>query len=149
MWQITWVLGLLPTWFWITVLFLGTVALLATWVLPKLLYSLPVTVISVLAIVISVWSLGAASNEEKWQVRVKELETKLAEAKAESEAANKNIETKVIEKTKVVKGKTQYITEYIDREVIKKEEFIRYVDRCPVPKDVIDVHNMAVEGAKK
>ena len=61
----------------------------------------------------------------------------------------------MIEKTKVIKGKTEYITQYVDREVIKKEEIIKYIEKCPVPKEIIDIHNQAAEmnkaagGAKK
>ena len=49
----------------------------------------------------------------------------------------------------------KYITKYIDKEIIKKEEIIKYIEQCPVPKDIIDIHNQAVDmnkaadGAKK
>lgn len=155
MWQITWMLGFLPTWFWTSVLFIGIIGLLVGWLFTKLPYALPVKVFSILGIVLSVWALGAAANEEKWQARIKELETKLAEAQAASTGATRQVETKVVEKTKVVKGKTEYITQYIDKEVVKKEEIIKYVEMCPVPKEIIDAHNAAAElnkaaeGAKK
>lgn len=155
MWQITWMLGFLPTWFWTSVLFIGIIGLLVGWLFTKLPYALPVKVFSILGIVLSVWALGAAANEEKWQTRIKELETKLAEAQAASTGATRQVETKVVEKTKVVKGKTEYITQYIDKEVVKKEEIIKYVEMCPVPKEIIDAHNAAAElnkaaeGAKK
>lgn len=155
MWQITWMLGFLPTWFWTSVLFIGIIGLLVGWLFTKLPYALPVKVFSILGIVLSVWALGAAANEEKWQARIKELETKLAEAQAASTGATRQIETQVVEKTKVVKGKTEYITQYIDKEVVKKEEIIKYVEMCPVPKEIIDAHNAAAElnkaaeGAKK
>ena len=73
MWQITWMLGFLPSWFWTTVLFLSIIGLLLAWLFTKLPYSLPVKVFSILGIVLSVWALGAAANEEKWQARIKEL----------------------------------------------------------------------------
>ena len=32
-----------------------------------------------------------------------------------------------------------------DKEVIKKEEVIKYIENCPVPKEIIDLHNQATE----
>ena len=58
-------------------------------------------------------------------------------------------------KTKVIKGKTEYITQYLDREVVKNQEIIKYIENCPVPKEIINIHNQAVdmnksaEGPKK
>ena len=104
--------------------------------------------------IISIWFLGAASNEEKWQVRVKELEEKLAVAENKSHEENVKIEEKIVTKTKVIKEKGDDIIKYIDRELVKNNEIIKYVENCPVPKDVIDIHNSAVrmnraEGEKK
>lgn len=155
MWQIAWMLGFLPTWFWTSVLFISIIGLLVGWLFTKLPYALPVKVLSILGIVLSVWALGAAANEEKWQARIRELEGQLAEAQAAATGANRQVETKVVEKTKIVKGKTEYITQFIDKEVVKKEEIIKYVEMCPVPKEIIDAHNAAAElnraaeGAKK
>ena len=166
MWQITWMLGFLPSWFWTTVLFLSIIGLLLAWLFTKLPYSLPVKVCSILGIVLSVWALGAAANEEKWQARIKELETQLAAAQVASTGVTKEVETKVVEKTKVVKEKGRDIIKYIDRwntkevivegpERIKREEVIKYIEMCPVPKEIIDAHNAAAEmnkaaeGAKK
>lgn len=145
MWQITWMLGFLPSWFWTTVLFLSIIGLLLAWLFTKLPYSLPVKVCSILGIVLSVWALGAAANEEKWQARIKELETQLAAAQVASTGATKEVETKIVEKTKFLKGKTEYITQYINKEIVKKEEVIKYVEHCPVPKEIIDAHNAAAE----
>jgi hypothetical protein len=166
MWQITWMLGFLPSWFWTTVLLFSIIGLLLAWLFTKLPYSLPVKVFSILGIVLSVWALGAAANEEKWQARIKELETQLAAAQAASTGVTKEVEVKVVEKTKFIKGKSQEIIKYIDRwntkevvvegpERIKREEIIKYIEMCPVPKEIIDAHNAAAEmnkaaeGAKK
>jgi ATP synthase F1 epsilon subunit len=46
---------------------------------------------------------------------------------------------------KTAEGKTEYITQYLDREVVKKEEIIKYIEQCPVPKEIIDIHNQAVD----
>jgi hypothetical protein len=105
-------------------------------------------------LLLSIWCLGAASNEEKWQERVKELEAKLLAAENKSHEENVKIEEKVVTKTKVIKEKGEDIIKFIDREVLKNNEIIKYVENCPVPKDVIEIHNSAVrmnrtEGEKK
>jgi hypothetical protein len=105
-------------------------------------------------LILSIWCLGAASNEEKWQERVKELEAKLLAAENKSHEENVKIEEKVVTKTKVIKEKGEDIIKYIDREVLKNNEIIKYVEICPLPKDIIEIHNSAVrmnrtEGEKK
>jgi hypothetical protein len=143
MWQITWILGFFPSWFWTTALIFGIIGLLTSWIFTRLPYTSQVKVISILGIVVSVWALGAASNEEKWQTRIKELETQLAAAQAAAAVVTRGIEVKVVEKTKIIreKGKTQI--EYIDRVVTQDREVIKYVEKCPVPKAIVDEHNKA------
>lgn len=147
MWQITWMLGLLPDWFWTLFFVLGLAVLIAAWVLKFVpfisTYRLPLQVAGVIITMLGTWQLGAASNEEKWQARIQELEKKIAAAEEKSRNANGEIQEKIIEKTRVVRERGQDIIKYVDREVVKKEEVIRYVERCPVPQEVIDAHNAA------
>ncbi len=149
MWQITWMLEFLPNWFWTTLFFLSAIGLLLSWLLSKLPYSMTIKILSVIGITASVWFLGAASNEEKWQARVVELEKKITEGQVESKEVTKEVEVQVVEKVKLIKGKTEYITknitEYVDREVVKKEEIIKYVENCPLPKEIVEAHNAAAE----
>jgi hypothetical protein len=91
-----------------------------------------------------------------WRDRVKELETKVAAAEAESKKENIVVQEKIVKQKEYIKGKTEYITKYIDKletkEIVKEvqgpervriEEVIKYVESCPVPKELIDVHNDA------
>jgi hypothetical protein len=152
MWQITWMLGLLPDWFWTLLLISSIIAIgLSKFIA---LYKLPLRWGGLAGLLLSIWCLGAASNEEKWQERVKELEGKLAIAENKSKEENVKIEEKVVTKTKVIKEKGEDIIKFIDREVLKNNEIIKYVENCPVPKDIIEIHNSAVrmnrtEGEKK
>jgi hypothetical protein len=142
MWQITWMISVLPDWFWTLLLFAGVGALGASTFLR--LYTMPLKVGGIAAVMISLWFLGAASNEEKWQEHVQELEAKVAAAETKSTEANTVIEEKIITKTKVIKEKGDQIIQFIDRDVIKSEEVIKYVERCPgIPKEIIDAHNAA------
>ena len=85
----------------------------------------------------------------------KELEAKLVVAEQESKQTNTVIQEKIVKQKEFVKGKTEYITRYIDKEIIKKEEIVKYIETCPVPKEIIELHNAATEmnkaaeGAKK
>ncbi len=172
MWQLTWMLSLLPDWFWTLVLITGVLAVIAAWVLKFIpfvsTYRLPIQVGGVLALLIGVYFQGVIANEAKWEARVKELEAKLAVAEEESKKTNTVVQEKIVKQKEYIKGKTETITKYVDRfvdrEVIKEiqgpervrvEEIVKYVESCPVPKELIDLHNQATqlnkaaEGAKK
>jgi L-cysteine desulfidase len=98
--------------------------------------------------VLGVWLRGGYDTEMAWRAKVAEAEARVAVAEQKSQEINTVIEQKIVEKTKVIKGKTEYITQYLDREVVKKEEIIKYIEQCPVPKEIIDIHNQAAEMNK-
>jgi hypothetical protein len=104
--------------------------------------------IGIVLLVLGVWLRGGYDTEMAWRAKVAEAEARVAAAKQKSQETNTVIEQQVVEKTKVIKGKTEYITQYLDREVVKKEEIIRYIEQCPVPKEIIDIHNQAAEMNK-
>jgi membrane-bound ClpP family serine protease len=137
--QLTWMLSFIPEWFWTMLLIGGVVALFAARFFPQF----PLKIGGIVAIVISVWFLGAASNEAKWEARVKELEEKVAAAEVVSKQENVVVQEKIVKQKEFIKGKTEYITRYIDKEIIKNEEVIKYIENCPVPQIIIDTHNAA------
>ena len=149
MWQITWILGLLPDWFWTVVLIAGVLGILAAWVLKFVpfvsTYRLPIQVGSIIALLIGVYFQGVIANEAKWQDEIAALQKKVDEAAVKSNETNVVVQEKVVTKTKVIKEKGQDIIKYVDREVVKKEEIIKYIEMCPVPKEIIDLHNQATE----
>jgi hypothetical protein len=63
MWQITWMLGFLPDWFWILLLIASIAAVLLSRFF--LAYKLPMKLGGTIALALSVWMLGAASHEAK------------------------------------------------------------------------------------
>jgi L-cysteine desulfidase len=111
--------------------------------------------VGIVLLVLGVWLRGGYDVEMSWRAKVAEAEARVAVAEQKSQEINTVIEQKIVEKTKVIKGKTEYITQYLDREVVKKEEIIKYIEQCPVPKEIIDIHNQAAdinkaaEGTKK
>jgi hypothetical protein len=111
--------------------------------------------IGIVLLVLGVWLRGGYDTEMAWRDKVAKLEEAVKIAEQKSQETNTVIEEKVVEKTKVIKGKTEYITQYLDREVVKNQEIIKYIENCPVPKEIINIHNQAVdmnkaaEGPKK
>lgn len=152
MWQIQWMLGLLPDWLWTALLIGSAIGLLASWIVKRVPfinnYRYPIQAVSFVTLLVSIWFLGAASANEAWEAKIKDLEAKVK--LAEEQAAEKNVEIqeKVVEKTRVVKEKGKDIIKYVDREIVKKEEIVKYIEQCPVPKDIIDIHNQAAEMNK-
>lgn len=147
--QIIWILSFIPDWFWTLVLIFGILGILASWVLKFIpfisTYRLPIQVASIIALVVGVYFQGVIANEAKWQGKIAELQQKVAEAEIKSKETNIVVQEKIVTKTKVIKEKGKDIVNYIDREVVKKEEIIKYVEQCPVPKEIIDLHNQAAE----
>ena len=147
--QIIWILSFIPDWFWTLVLIFGILGTLASWVLKFIpfisTYRLPIQVASIIALVVGVYFQGVIANEAKWQAKVVELQQKVAEAEVKSKETNIVVQEKIVTKTKVIKEKGKDIVNYIDREVVKKEEIIKYIEQCPVPKEIIDLHNQAAE----
>lgn len=143
MWQIMWMLNLLPDWFWHLIVIFSVLALIVASVFKFIPYRLPIQVFGALLLLFGIWMEGGIVNEAKWEARVRELEEKVKIAEEKSKEKNVEIQEKVVTQTKVVKEKGKDIIQFIDREVVKKEEVIKYVENCPVPKDIIDAHNAA------
>jgi hypothetical protein len=161
--QIAWMINLLPdamlNWVYWAIIIAGVTGVLAGW-LGKWIpfygnYVKILQPIGIILLVAGVWLRGGYDTEMAWRAKVAEAEAKVVAAEAKSKETNTVIEQQVVEKTKVIKGKTEYITQYLDREVVKKEEIIKYIEQCPVPKEIIDIHNQAAdmnkaaEGPKK
>lgn len=156
MWQFQWAISLIPdamlNWIYWAIIAVGLTGVLAGWV-GKFIpfygnYVKILQPIGIILLVLGVWLRGGYDVEMSWRAKVADVEAKIAIAEKQSQETNTVIEQKVVEKTKVIKGKTEYITQYLDREVIKKEEIIKYIEQCPVPKEIIDVHNQAAEMNK-
>jgi len=151
-----WILSILPDAAIHIIFILGILGTIAGFVLGFIpfikTYKLAIQIISLLVLVLGVYLEGGLADYKEWELRVKEMEAKVAQAEAKSANTNVEIQEKIVEKTKVIREKGRDIIQYIDKEVVKKEEVIKYVENCPVPKDIIDLHNQAAElnkGAKK
>ena len=154
--QLTWMFSIIPdailNWIYWAIIAVGVTGMFASW-FSKFIpvygrYMGVVKPIGIALVILGVWLRGGYDTEMAWRAKVADVEAKVAIAEEKSKETNTVIEQKVVEKTKVIKGKTEYITQYLDREVVKKEEIIKYIEQCPVPKEIIDVHNQAAEMNK-
>ena len=161
--QLGWMFGLLPdaflNWFYWAIIVAGITGVLAGW-LGKWIpfygnYVKILQPVGIVLLVLGVWLRGGYDTEMAWREKVKAAEERVALAEKQAEEANGKVEVKIVETTKVIKEKGNDIIKYVDREVVKKEEIIKYIERCPVPTEIINLHNQATElnraaeGAKK
>jgi hypothetical protein len=112
-------------------------------------YKLAIQIIGLLVLTFGVYLEGALADTKEWELKVKELEVKVAQAEAKSAQVNTVVQERVVTKTQVVKEKAREIVKYIDRDVVKKEEVVKFVERCNLPQDVVDAHNKAVDELNK
>lgn len=144
-----WVLKFVPDWIFYAVLCIGLLGLVASYVLKFIpfvyMYRTPIQVASVLAIVFGTYMSGAISNEQAWQARVKELETKLAAAEAEGAKETVKIVEKVVTKQQVIKQKGEEIIKYVDKEIVKYDTKFLPGGECEIPKEFIKVLNDAAK----
>ena len=116
---------------------------------------------AVAVLLLGVYLKGSYSTEMQWRERVAELQARVAQAEAQSTTVNTVVQEKIVEKTKIIKERGQAVVKYIDRwntkevikevegpERIRREEVIKYIEQCPVPKEIIDLHNQAAEMNK-
>lgn len=106
-------------------------------------YRIPVQIAGILLLTTGVYFQGGYTTEMAWRERVQEVEAKLAVAKTRSAEVNTEIVTKVVTQTKLVTQRGQDIIKYVDREVVRDQEVIRFVENCPIPEIIVNTHNAA------
>ena len=157
-----WILSILPDAALHVIFGLGILGTIAGFVLGFIpfvkTYQFAIQICSIIVLVIGVYLEGGLADYKEWELKVKEMEAKVAKAEAESANKNTEIQEKVVEKTKVIREKGRDIIKYVDRwntkevikevegpERIRREEVIKYIENCPVPKEMINIHNQATE----
>lgn len=141
-----WILDFLPSWIFtlITVVSLG--AFLVTEFLGKIpfvaLYLKTIRVAAIVGLVLGLYMMGGAANQEKWEARVKELEAKVAVAEEKSKTANAEIEGHYKQQKSAAKQQQMLLQERI----VKVREQIDA--ECKVPTEAIKLLNDAAEAIK-
>jgi hypothetical protein len=109
-------------------------------------YRIPVQITGILLLTVGVYFDGGYTTEMAWRNRVAEVEARLAVAEKQSAEVNTEIITKTVTQTKIVKERGDDIIRYVDREVVKNQEVIRFVENCPIPDIIINTHNAAARN---
>jgi len=137
-----------------TVLILGIVlTLLSFFVLNRILRFIPglasyhtlIQIVSVVILAAGLYFKGGYVTEMMWREEVKRVQEELNQAKNKAAEVVVKVEEKVVFKDRVVRERGETIIQYVDREIVKKEEVVKYIENCPVPAEIIDIHNQAAQ----
>ena len=142
MWQIQWLLQLIPDsiFVWITyLLFAAGVVLyvaskLVSWIPLMGQYRLPAELVGVAALVVAAYFYGGISYREQ----IAEMKQRVRIAEEKSQQINTVIETKIIEKVKVVKQNV-----YITREIVRDTAGRQLDAQCSLPRSTVSLHDSA------
>lgn len=141
-----WIFNFIPSWTFQLTFFLGIVIYLVATTLKVLPYSTMFKYGSIALVFFSTFLLGAQSNDDTWRKRAAELELKVKELQVKSAEENTKIVEKVVTKKQIVLQKGQDIIKYVDREVVKNEEVIKYIEHCPkLPDEIVTTINKAAK----
>lgn len=103
-------------------------------------YTLLIKIVITILILGTTFFFGHHMNEQKWLDRVKEMETKVAVAEQKSHEVNTVIETKVVEKVKLIKD-----TKNANKETAKL--ITKQLDSsCTVPESTVMLINSASQN---
>jgi len=142
MWQIQWLLQLVPDsiFVWITYLLFAAGAILyvasklVSWIPLMGQYRLPAELVGVVALVIAAYFYGGISYREQ----IAEMKQRVKVAEEKSQQVNTVIETKIIEKVKVVKQNV-----YITREIVRDTAGRQLDSQCSLPQSTVSLHDSA------
>jgi hypothetical protein len=151
-----WILHFLPDtlilWFCNILLLIGLLLTVAGFFADRIpllsQYQLPFRVLGIALLVLGVYFRGGYAVEQQWRERVAEVEAKLAVAEQKSAETNTKIDTVAREKIRVIRGQTQIVRQYIDREVIKYDTKFLPGGQCEIPQEFIQAHNKSAERTK-
>jgi hypothetical protein len=144
--QFGWMLSLVPdslfVWIYYIMLTLGVGLYIASklikWIPLMGQYKLPAELVGVVLLVVGAYFYGGHSVQSAWLARVAELEAKVKIAEEKSQQVNTVIETKIVEKIKIVKENV-----YVNREIIKEVAGKQLDAQCTLPKSTVVLHDSA------
>jgi hypothetical protein len=104
---------------------------------------------SIVILLLGVWLRGGYDSEMAWRDKVEQAQEKVAKAEQQSKEANETLVKKGEDKVRYIKGRTEYITRYIDKEIVKYDTKFMPGGECEIPKEFIRAHNDSAEAPKK
>ena len=149
-----WILHFIPDSLilWVTNLLLaaGVVAAIAGVIAHKIpvvwRYQIPFKILSLVLLAAGVYLRGGYGVELSWRERVHEMELQISAYEELQNDLNKKIVELEKSKIKYIQGRTEYIYQYIDREVTKWDTKFVPGGTCEIPREFIEAHN---KGAAK
>ena len=111
---------------------------LVTWIPMMGQYRLPAEVVGVVLLVVGAFFYGGHGVQKAWLERVAELEAKVKAAESKSQIVNTVIQTKIVERVKIVEKKVEVVKKEIEiqREVINAE--------CKINDIAVELYNKAI-----
>lgn len=147
-----WIVEWMPSWIFTVISIAGAAGILASIFLATIplisKYSLPIKVVSICVLAFGLYMMGGVANQNRWEVKVQELQVKLAKAEVESQKENIKIVEKIVTKTEIVKERGRDIIRYVDREIIKYDTKFATGEICEIPLEFVKAHNDAAEQVK-
>lgn len=151
MWQLQWMLSLIPDSIFVWFTYILFCAGAGLYVVSKLIkwfpiisqYKLLAELAGVVLLVVGSYLYGAYGTELAYREKVKELEAKIAASEEKSKEANSVIKEKIITKVKEIKVFQDRIKEII----VEKEKIIDA--QCTVPVEALEILNRAAQGPQK
>ena len=154
-----WILHFLPDalilWFCNILLLTGVVLTVAGFFVHRIpfpllwQYQLPFKILGIALLVLGVYFRGGYGVEMAWRERVAEVEARLKAAEEQSTKENTRIETKTVNRTRLIRERGEEIVKYVDREVVKYDTKFMPGGICEIPREFIKAHNDATEAPKK
>lgn len=141
-----WLFEYVPSWLFQLTFFLSIVVYLVATTLRVLPYAQLFKYGSIASIFLSTYLLGMQASDSWWRKKASDLQQKVLELEAKSQEENIKIVEKIVTKQQVVKQRGEDIIKYVDREVVKNQEVVKYIEQCPkVPDEVVNVINKAAK----
>ena len=154
-----WILHFLPNalilWFCNLLLLTGVVLTVAGFFVHRIpfpllwQYQLPFKILGIALLVLGVYFRGGYGVEMAWRERVAEVEARLKTAEEQSTKENTRIETKTVNRTRLIRERGEEIVKYVDREVVKYDTKFMPGGICEIPREFIKAHNDSAEAPKK
>jgi hypothetical protein len=144
MWQFEWMVNLLPTWVFHFIVITGIVLILASWILKHIpfinQYNFPVHLIGILLTVVGIYYEGGRGVQAAWEAKAADMVAKIKTAESKSQQVNTVIETKIVERVKIVKD-----TKNANKETAKL--IANQLDsKCVVPESTVMLINSASQN---
>ena len=116
---------------------------IAKWIPGVAVHSTVFQLISIIVLLTGVYLKGIQNTQKEWEVKILKAQQKVSAAENEANEANNKLAKKTAEKDKVIYIKGETIYRYIDREIVKNKEVVKFVENCTIQTTILELHNAA------